>query len=298
MAKMSVGVYGVGFVGSATADVLGSKNAIYRYDAFYNPRKHSQPYNSEKNLDDLAYNSDVVFFCLPTPMRSNDEIDYSPMHSSFQKFVEALKRVGRPKNNVVGVIRSTAVSGTTEHFADIYGLRLTFNPEFLRERTALEDMRNTSRIVIGSQQQRDGALVESVYCTVFPNAKYHHVGTREAEMIKYMANGMLAAQVALANEFFDICSAGGINYDLVKTLVLEDSRIGRNLDVPGHDGDRGFGGKCFPKDLNALRAWARQHGFSPWLLDAVWRKNTEVRNNEDWLKIPGATSGNKNFEGS
>ena len=298
MAKMSVGVYGVGFVGGATADVLEQAHKVYRYDAFYSSQRHRQAWNSQKQLDELATGSDVVFFCLPTPMQSNDEIDYSPMHDSFQKFVRALDVSGRSKDSVVGVIRSTAVSGTTDFFAETYGLRLTFNPEFLRERTALEDMANTSRVVIGSRNEADGDLVEKMYREVFPNAVYHRIGTREAEMVKYMANGMLAAQVSFANEFLDICRAGGINYDLIKKLVLEDPRIGRNLDVPGPDGNRGFGGKCFPKDLNALRAWARKQGFNPWLLDAIWRKNLEVRGNKDWLDIPGATSKNSNFEDS
>ena len=286
---MQVGVYGVGFVGGATADVLGSVHTVHRYDKF------RVPYNRAECLESLAKFSDVVFFCLPTPMKPNDEIDYAPMYDSFRTFVDTLESVGRPRNDLLGVIRSTAVSGTTDAFAKKYGLRLAFNPEFLREKTARQDMENTSRIVIGARDSRDAQLLEQVYRQRFPDAIYHIVRTDEAEMVKYMANGMLAAQVALANEFFDICRAGNINYDLVKSLVLEDSRIGRNLDVPGPDGERGFGGKCFPKDLNALRAWARDKGFNPWLLDAVWRENLEVRKKHDWLDIPGATSSNQSF---
>lgn len=295
MVKMSVGVYGVGFVGGATADVLEQVHKVYRYDAFYNPKRHRQPWNTQEHLDNLAANSDVVFFCLPTPMEKSGEIDYRPMHSAFSEFVNALNRVGRKNDKVVGVIRSTAVSGTTDFFAKQYGLRLAFNPEFLRERTALEDMKSTSRVVIGSEDKRDGELVELVYRAVFPGAVYHHVDTREAEMVKYMANVMLAGQIALANEFWDICNVFGIDYGSVKRIVLEDERIGRNLDVPGPDGDRGFGGKCFPKDLNALCAFARKQGFNPELLEAVWRKNLAVRKKHDWLEIPGATSENKNF---
>jgi UDPglucose 6-dehydrogenase len=286
---MKVGVYGVGFVGGATADVLEKVHTIYRYDKF------KRSYSGAEALDDLVHHSDLVFFCLPTPMNANDSIDYSPMHDSFTDFVTALDRIGRKRKDLLGVIRSTAVSGTTDMFAEKYSLRLAFNPEFLRERTAREDMENTSRIVIGASCGEDAEILRKVYSERFPLAKYHLMGTKDAEMVKYMANGMLAAQIALANEFFDICMAAGINYDLVKETVLEDSRIGQNLAVPGPDGQRGFGGKCFPKDLNALRAWARDKGFNPWLLDAIWRKNLEVRGEHDWLGIPGATSGNKDF---
>lgn len=292
---MQVGVYGIGFVGGATADVLEQAHTVHRYDAFYDPERHEEPYNTDSSLEELTSLSDVVFFCLPTPMQPGGKIDYTPMHDSFKTFVGELERIGRPRDDVVGVIRSTAVSGTTDGFSQQYGLRLTFNPEFLREKTALEDMQSTDRVVIGSNDERDGLLVERVYRELFPSAKYHHMDTEEAEMVKYMANVMLLGQVALANQLYTLCEAGGLDYDRIKEVVLGDNRIGRNLDVPGPDGDFGFGGKCFPKDLNALRTWAREHGVEPWLLDAVWKLNLDVRSDHDWLNIPGATSENRDF---
>jgi UDPglucose 6-dehydrogenase len=289
MDRMNVGVYGVGFVGGATADVLEQAHNVHRYD------KYRVPFNNSGNLEKLAIKSEVVFFCLPTPMQQNDEIDYGPMHDSFKAFTGELDRIGRPRDSVLGVIRSTAVSGTTDMFADQYGLRLTFNPEFLTERNALQDMKNTERVVIGAHTAADGELVKRVYEAIFPKARYHLVSPRTAEMVKYAANVALASKVAIANEIFDVCEALGVDYNVVKPIILEDSRIGGMMDVPGFDGYRGFGGKCFPKDLNALRAASRKAGFNPWLLDAVWRKNLEVREKSDWLDIPGAVSENNNF---
>lgn len=88
----------------------------------------------------------------------------------------------------------------------------------------------------------------------------------------------------------------GVDYETVKETILLDKRIGRNIDVPGHDGDFGFGGKCFPKDLRALIYRAREHYYDPYLLQEVWRLNEKVRKNRDWLGIPGATTDNMNFK--
>ena len=103
---------------------------------------------------------------------------------------------------------------------------------------------------------------------------------------------MLASQVALANELYRICQGVGVEYDIVKEAILQDSRIARNIDVPGHDGEFGFGGKCFPKDLRAFTYLAREHNVEPYLLDEVWRSNATIRKKHDWNEIKGATTDN------
>ena len=115
-------------------------------------------------------------------------------------------------------------------------------------------------------------------------------------MIKYAANALLFMQVMAANEVSQICKALGIDYNQVKDAILLDPRIGRNIDVPGPDGDLGAGGKCFPKDVNALIYLARTFQRRPYLLEEAWRLNLDVRKNKDWLDIPGATSENQDFE--
>jgi UDPglucose 6-dehydrogenase len=184
------------------------------------------------------------------------------------------------------------VSGATDKLAYKYPFRFAFNPEFLREKSAVEDMRNTDRVVIGANDEKSSNQLCEIYKPLFPNAKYVLVTRREAEMIKYAANVTLASQVTIANEIFQICKAAGINYEVVKNAILLDKRIGSNISVPGHDGDFGFGGKCFPKDLKALIRLAQEHEYDPYLLQEIWRTNERVRKNKDWLKIRGATSTN------
>ncbi|MDP2672895.1 MAG: hypothetical protein Q8O84_03730, partial [Nanoarchaeota archaeon] len=235
--------------------------------------------------------SEAVFISVPTPMKPSGEIDYSSIHNSLEILLE---NTSEPRPLVV--VRSTAVSGTTDKLEKDYPFNFAFNPEFLREKHALEDMKNTDRIIIGANRKKDYTKVKQIYEPLFPKANYIFVDRKTAEMIKYASNVMLAGQVALANEIYQICKSSGIDYNKIKKTLLLDERIARNIDVPGPDGEFGFGGKCFPKDLNALIYLSRDKNYRPYLLEEVWRLNEKVRTNKDWLEIPGATSGNNNFK--
>ena len=286
---MNLGIVGVGFVGGATAHVLKKAHNLYLYD------KYKPDYNSQENLEALARNSECAFICVPTPMKASGEIDYTSIHNSVNQLLETTEKIKRNPKDLLVIIRSTAVSGTTDELAEKYPFQFAFNPEFLREKYAIEDMEKTNRIIIGANDSESAKKVERIYKPIFPNAKYIFVNTKTAEMIKYAANVTLAGQVAIANELYQICKATGIDYDSVKTAILLDERIGRNIDVPGPDGDFGFGGKCFPKDLNALIYLARDRNYRPYLLEELWRLNEKLRKSKDWLNIEGATS-SKNFD--
>ncbi|RMD65548.1 UDP-glucose/GDP-mannose dehydrogenase family protein [Candidatus Pacearchaeota archaeon] len=281
---MKVGIIGVGVVGGATAEVFKRAHELYLYD------KYKEPYNTQDRLDELAKNSEVVFICVPTPMKLSGAIDYSAVYNSVEQLLESVKKCGRNAEEMIVVIRSTAVSGTTDSLAKKYPFKFAFNPEFLTERNALKDMENTDRVVLGVAEEEVKEKLLALYKALFPHAKYIVVDRKTAEMIKYAANVMLASQIAIANELYQICRASGVDYELVKNAILLDERIGRNINVPGPDGDLGFGGKCFPKDLNALIYLAREHGYRPYLLESVWLLNERVRTKKDWYDIPGAVS--------
>ena len=279
---MKIGIIGVGFVGGTTAEVLKEHHELVLYDKF------KEPYTNPEPLKEV----EAIFICVPTPMKPSGEIDYSPIHNSIETILAVtINQTNKP----LIIIRSTAVSGTTDILGKRYLFNFAFNPEFLREKHALEDMKNTNRIVIGAERFEDFKKVEEIYKPIFPNSKYIHVNNKTAEMIKYASNAMLTGQIALANEIYQICESVGIDYNIIKNTLLLDDRISRNISVPGHDGDLGFGGKCFPKDLNALIYLAREKMYRPYLLEEIWRLNERVRKNKDWLNITGATSGN-NFE--
>lgn len=285
---MNIGIIGVGVVGGATGKVLETKHQVRYYDKFKPGLSH------EENLEAIARESEIAFICVPTPMKPSGEMDYSTIYSSLDQLLAATQTVGRPPEELITIIRSTAVSGTTDDAARKFPFQFAFNPEFLREKYAEEDMQNTTRITLGARSPHVHNMLMMMYSSVFPNATYNCISTKDAEMVKYARNVMLAGQIGIANELHRVCQAIGVDYQIVKESMLEDTRIGRNIDVPGHDGDFGFGGKCFPKDLRAFTYLAREHNVEPYLLDEVWRSNLNVRKSKDWLDIKGATT-NNNF---
>ncbi len=283
---MKLGFIGMGIVGGTTAKVLKKVHEIFPYD------KYKKKYKNKEVLKE----AETVFICVPTPMKPSGEIDYSPMHNSLEMLAEVTSNMPEAKKPLV-VIRSTAVSGTTDIFEEKFPFHFAFNPEFLTEKNALEDMLSINRIVIGANREEDYKKVKQIYEPIFPSAKYIHVNRKTAEMIKYVANVMLTGQIALANELYQICKILKVDYDEIKDVISLDERIGKNINVPGPDGNLGFGGKCFPKDLRALTYLARENGYNPNLLEEIWRLNEKIRKEKDWLEIPGAISENKNFRG-
>jgi len=302
---MKIGIIGVGFVGGSTARVLHPYHDVFLYDKYQTPNWCKEagnewtnsPINTPQSLEVLAKESEAAFISVPTPMQRSGAIDYTNIHSSISQLLGSIKSAGRNPKDLLVIIRSTAVSGTTHKLSEQYPFRFAFNPEFLRERYALEDMQNTDRVVLGADDPLSLKQAEAIYRPVFPNARFIFKNTQTAEMIKYASNVTLACQVAVANEIYNICEAAGVDYNGVKEAILMDPRIGDFMDVPGYDGDRGFGGKCFPKDLRALTKLAIDLGYKPDLLEAVWKLNQRVRKDRDWEKIEGATSENNFGEG-
>src|SRR3989344_4951772 len=128
--------------------------------------------------------------------------------------------------------------------------------------------------------------VAALYKEQFPNVQIFETDPTSAEMCKYMSNCLLATKVSFANEMYDLCDKLGINYNKVKEMVIADKRIGKtHLDVTP---ERGFGGKCFPKDMVALIGRFKPLELDVSVLEAVWAKNLKIRTVRDWEHIPGA----------
>ena len=126
------------------------------------------------------------------------------------------------------------------------------------------------------------------FLEVFPNAHIIKTGSTHAEMIKYFTNSFLATKVSFANEMYDLCLKLNLDYDKVVEYSVLDKRIGNShLNVPGPDGDFGFGGHCFPKDLSALIKLSDDIGSINYLIKSVIKTNDKVRKNRDWEKMKG-----------
>ncbi len=232
--------------------------------------------------------SGVYFVCVPTPMYEDGSADLRIVES-------VLEELASVPGERIAVIKSTVPPGSTAAWNTRFnknGLYVVFNPEFLTEANALDDMRNQNRIILGGPRPHINK-VKQIFQTAFPKVPLIKTSSTTAEMVKYTTNCFLATKVAFANEVAQICekldSSGlDIDYDKVIEYAKYDTRLGSShWAVPGPDGSRGFGGHCFPKDINAIMCVAREVGVDPQVMMAAWVKNLEVRSDHDWEKMVG-----------
>ena len=227
-----IGIMGLGVVG----------DAVQQY--FERQGRNIRVYDPNRGLGTPASinEADTVFLCVPTPFMPEKGFDDSALENA----------VSLLSGSKIVVIKSTVLPGTTEAYQCRYSQHcFLFNPEFLRESYARTDFIRPDRQIVGYTAQ-SRHLAESVM-GMLPAAPYmRSMGSREAELSKYMANAFLALKVTFANEIYDLASALDADYELIRETVAADLRIGSShLDVL-EGGYRGYGGKCLPKDTKAL----------------------------------------------
>lgn len=276
----SLGIIGFGIVGQALAFGFSQKDIASKYTIkYYDKFKESTP------LPEVIKSCEFIFICLPTPMKPDESgIDLSII----EEMVAEVTKYTNNTNKII-VIKSTVVPGSTKEFEKKYPKsNFAFNPEFLTEANYLADFVNADRNIIGTNNDLTSRRVIALFRQRFPTQKIFQTDTTTAEMVKYVANAFLSTKVIFANEMFDICQALGIKYEEVKNMAAADRRIGdSHLDVTTA---RGFGGKCFPKDMVALIGRAKDLKIEPKLLETVWSLNKKIRKVHDWKEIPFAVS--------
>lgn len=276
---IKIGIIGYGFVGQAVANgfqtASGGKDTIAWYDKF----------KDGESLEKVIKDSEFIFVCLPTPMKA----DESGIELSI--FEEMIPQIAKLTDNTekVVIIKSTVTPGTTVKFEKKFPkTKFCFNPEFLTEANYLEDFLNAERTVIGANNDLTLRRVAVIVKQRFPNTQLFLTDPTTAETVKYFANAYLSLKVTFANYFYDYCQKLGIKYEEVKKMAAADHRIGDyHLEVTTQ---RGFGGKCFPKDLVALIGEMKKMGVETSLLDSMWEYNKKIRKVHDWEEIPFAVS--------
>ncbi|MCE9533144.1 MAG: hypothetical protein K8T89_18755 [Planctomycetes bacterium] len=287
----SIGIIGQGFVGGAVREGLRPFFNIWTYDkrhgtAVYRGDEEVRGVEPPDPARWILENIDgPVFVCLPTPMQRDGGSDTSIVEETIAKLDEAAASLGR---SAVAVIKSTIPPGTTERLnTNRKALTVCFSPEFLREATFLEDFLKQDRIVIGGPPVGVEVVAE-VFRQSFPNVPLHLTNSTIAEMVKYVTNCFLAVKVSLGNELKGLCDRQGIDYSSVMQIATLDARLGTShWAVPGPDGKPGFGGSCFPKDLNALMFVAAQLGALHHTMRGAWETNLEIRPDRDWEQLHG-----------
>lgn len=276
----TLGVIGQGFVGSAVREGMKNYFTVITYDK--DPNKQS----TAKSILDVVSQVSETFLCVPTPMRKDGSCDLSIVKAALEEIATAV--VKKQKNGFVVVIKSTIPPGTTEALAKGYPeFSLVFNPEFLTEANAVEDYKNQNRIILGGDRVGTTRM-KQIFAKAFPEVPIIKTSATIAETIKYVTNTFLSMKVSYANEIYQLCQALDIDYDKVVEYARYDTRIGNShWAVPGPDGDFGYGGHCFPKDIAALRYLADSLGVDTTMLTATIDKNNQVRTDLDWTKQVG-----------
>lgn len=277
----NVGVVGFGFLGKAFVHGFSLHANIKIYD------KYDNTYDS---LEDVVNLSKFIMVGVPTPMRNDGSQDLSNIDDAIKDIV----RVAKKRKAIV--LRSTIIPGTTGGYASKYPEHnFLFHPEFLTERSSKLDFINAARIIIGHQKGDDACAKEFklLYRTRFPHTPIYLTTYEAAEVVKYMCNSFFAVKISFLNELYDTAKHIGVSYNELRSMFLADARIGNShTDVPGYDGNRGYGGKCFPKDIQAFIRWAESEGLKLDMCKVADKVNERVRPVKDWLDIKGATSEN------
>jgi UDPglucose 6-dehydrogenase len=277
-----IGFVGFGIVGRATAFAFAEKSRGRDRICFYDKFQETPP------LETVIQASEFVFICLPTPMKEDESgIDLSIVEEN----IHNISRVTDGTDKVV-ILKSTIIPGTTNRFEAQYpNTRFAFNPEFLTEANSVQDVLNAPEVVLGANNDSTYRRLATFYQERFPSIHvWPNPGTKAAEVVKYFRNAFLATKVTFGNQMKDFCETIDVNYHEVKTIAAADPRIvDAHLDVSSL---RGFGGKCFPKDVVALRGAFIEAGVDHSLLDSIWDYNKRIRQQHDWVEIPGTVSGN------
>ena len=295
-----VAIIGLGFVGLSFASFLGSKNvSVIGVDSnkkkieclregipdFYEPKLEYYLKKGMKNIiftskiDEITFQSDFIFITVGTPLNKLNEINLEFIKSVISSISKKLK-YNKTKPTII--VKSTVVPGTLnfikkllEKYKNKEGIdfELLSNPEFLREGSAIKDTKNPHVVVVGGNNIKSRKKLINFYKKIYPkNQDYVETNTITAEMIKYANNAFLATKITFINSMANMCQKiPDTNVDDIAKVMGMDPRISHLFLNAGP----GFGGSCFPKDLQALIAYSKNIGYSPKLLETVQNCNNQ-----------------------
>jgi len=223
------------------------------------------------SLTDGIKGAQIIFLALPTPPGKDGEAD-------LQYVLDVASQLSTMITEYTVIVnKSTVPVGTAEKVANVLALNLdrelfdvVSNPEFLREGVAVDDFLKPDRVVVGTSSEKAMKLMEELYQPfVRQGNPIYFMDERSSEMTKYAANAYLAMRISFMNEMALLCEKAGANVDWVRVGMGSDSRIGKRFLFPGV----GYGGSCFPKDVQALARTARDHDFNFRLVETTMQVN-------------------------
>ena len=269
--KLRLGIIGHGFVGKATD--WGFNKRVDKY--IVDPRLKTKV----KDLENFQPN--MVFICVPTPMDDDGNQDSSIIES-------VTKELKLYCPDAIKVVKSTVLPDVLDQLMDIEP-NLIYNPEFLREKHANLDFVNSEMIILGGNRNLSSKVSKAYFNHSRCKTKEHiFTDISTASLIKYSINTFLASKVIFFNEINDLFNNLNTSdsWETVISIISRDKRIGySHMNVPGHDGRKGFGGACFPKDSVALVKQASKKGIQLEMLKKVIKINNKIRSKYNDLDV-------------
>jgi len=256
---MKIGIVGYGIVGRALSKLFSGEDGspdVQMYDKFI------QGMNTEDRKDAIQ-SCNLVFVAVPTPEGRGGACDISAVQ-------EVVSWVEPPM-----CLKSTVPPGTVDRLVETTGKRICFSPEYVGETRwhPWKGIESHGFVIVGGEKNLCARVVTAYQAHLGPLVRYYMTDARTAELCKYMENCFLATKVAFVNQFYDLAQAYGVNYHELREIWLADERIGRSHTLVTEE--RGYRGRCLPKDVAAIIRASKPFGGAP-LLEAVDHYNDEV----------------------
>ena len=276
---MNIGIVGYGVVGRALARLFGYEAGnpdLHIYD-------HLLPGMNDGRSRAAIQTCGLVFVAVPTPEAADGTCNISAVE-------EVVSWVRPPM-----CLKSTVPPGTVDRLVARTGKRICFSPEYVGETKwhPWKGIESHGFVIVGGEKSLCDLVVRAYQAYLGPLVHYYMTDARTAELCKYMENSFLATKVAFVNQFYDLAQAYGVNFNELRELWLADERIGRSHTIV--TSERGYRGRCLPKDMEAIIRAAKAVGGAP-LLEAIDRYNDEVCRRADEAlerKAPSKASSGK-----
>ena len=252
--KPRIGIVGYGVVGRSMHTLFGDDAIGFDVDGTEEDRRRINQ-------------CEAAFVSVPTPVAPDGRCDISIVE-------EVVSWLETP----LIVLRSTVAPGTTESLRQRHEKRIIFQPEYIGETAShpLADVRTHDFLIFGGPLE-DCSRAARIYQRYYHSeVRFFFTDSRTAEVAKYMENSFYAIKVMFCNEFYDIAKSHGVDYNELREVWLADPRISRDHTFVYPD-NRGFSGKCLPKDVSAIIHSAKAHGYEPRLMEAVMDINEDYR---------------------